>query len=263
MTRTRFGLFGLCAMVFALMAFGATGAHAEVGAKWLILNAEGKLKTGAELPASINVKKDKEIKLVLHSKILGIQLLILCLKTELLNAKLQEEGIIGNEVVTVKELKEGRGSKVKFSECDVDLNGVLSPQCIPTDPVGGAGVIITNPLHALLKLHPLSGLPSDDIVEVLPDTGLGGTFVTIQTGPAVGNECPIGTKVPVFGSLSLKDCENLALTHLVEHLVEPFTPLTELWVISKTEEHKATLLGSVLAFLTGAHVGLKWSGDPA
>ncbi len=67
----------------------------------------------------------------------------------------------------------------------------------------------------------------------------------------------------MIGSLTLKDCENLALTHLVEHLVEQFTPLTELWTISKTTEHKATLLGSAWAFLTGEHEGLKWSGDPA
>jgi hypothetical protein len=248
-------------MVFAFMAFGATGAHAEKGAKWLLADATGKLIPF--LPASINIKKDKEITLVLHTEILKIKVLFLCLKAELLNAKLQEEGIIGNTVVTTGELKEGRGSRVDFLECKTHLNGVETPQCIPTDPVGGPGTIVTNPGHALLKLHPLAGLPSDDIVEVLPDTGLGTTFVTIPTGPAVGNECPIGTKVPVLGSLSLKDCENLALTHLVEHLVEPFTPLTELWAISKTEEHRATLLGSVLAFLEGAHVGLKWSGDPA
>ena len=247
MTRSRLGLLGLCVIVLGLMAFGATCAHAEVGAKWLILTSTGALKTGAELHASVNIKTD--VNAVLHSEILKIKVLFLCTTIEALNAKLQEEGIIGNTVVTneTTKLKEGRGSQIKFSGCTVDLNGTESPKCIPTDPVGGAGVIITNLLHALLKLHPLSGLPSDDILEVLPDTGLGTTFVTIKTGPAVGNECPIGTSMPVLGTLALKDCEALALVHLVEHLMEVFTPLTQLWTISETEEHK----------------GLKWSGDPA
>jgi hypothetical protein len=97
-------------------------------------------------------------------------------------------------------------------------------------------------------------------VKILPDSGT--ELATIKTGPAVKNECPIGTSVPVIGSLALKDCENLALTHLKEHLVEAFTPLTELWTISKTTEHKATLLGSAWAFLGEEHKGLQWAGDP-
>jgi hypothetical protein len=256
MTRSRLGLLGLCAMVLGLMAFGAAGAQAEVGAKWLILPSVGGVKTGAELHASVNLKTD--VPGVLHSEILKIKVLFLCSTIEAINAKLQEEGIIGETVVTneTTKLKEGRGSKVKFSGCKTDLNGVESPACIPTDPVGGVGTIITKFGHALLKLH-----EGNDITKILPDTGK--EFAAIKTGPAVGNECPIGTNVPVIGSLALKDCENLALTHLIEHLVEQFTPLTQLWTISETVEHQATLLGSAWAFLTGEHVNLKWSGDPA
>jgi hypothetical protein len=247
-------------MVLGLMAFGTAGAQAEVGAIWKILTAGGVLKTGAELHASVNLRKDTTG--VLHSKILGIEVLFLCEKIEAINAKLQEEGIIGSTVVTnASGLKEGRGSKVKFSECVTDLNGVATPKCIPTDPEGGAGTIITKLGHALLKLHELkpSGV-KDDIVKILPDEGE--TFATIKTGPAVGNECPIGQNVPVIGSLALKDCQGEGRTHLVEHLVEAFTPLTELWTISKTEEHKASLLGSAWAFLTGEHLNLKWGGTP-
>jgi hypothetical protein len=243
-------------MVLGLMAFGTVGAQAEVGAKWLILNKAGEVKQGSTLHASVQLKTD--VNGVLHSEILKIKTLFLCTTIEAVNAKLQEEGIIGNEVITnaSTKLKEGRGSKVKFSGCTTDLNGTTTPACIPTDPVGGAGTIITNLGHALLKLH-----EGSDIVKILPDEGE--TFATISTGPATGNECPIGTKVPVIGSLALKDCENLALTHLVEHLVEQFTPLTKLWTISKTVEHEASLLGSAWARLTGEHEGLKWSGDPA
>ena len=104
-------------------------------------------------------------------------------------------------------------------------------------------------------MHELAGGVKDDLLSILPDEGE--TFATIEMGP----ECAIGQKVNVIGKATLKDCEGLALTHLVKHLVE-VGPLTELWVISKTPEHVATILGSVWAFLTGEHVGLKFSGDP-
>jgi hypothetical protein len=256
MTRTRLGLLGLCAMVFGLMAFGATGAQAEVGAKWLILNAKGELKTGAELHAAINL--EQEVPAVLHSEILKIKTLFLCTTAKVENALLQEEGIIGKEVITNAEgLKEGRGSQVKFSGCTTDLNGSPASECTPTDPVGGVGTIVTKLGHALLKLHKLESGTLDDLLEILPDTGLEGEFAAIKLPLA----CPIGTNVPVKGRLFLKDCENLALTHLVKHLVES-GPLTRLYTISDTPEHAATLLGSAWGFLTGLHEGLKFSGDP-
>jgi hypothetical protein len=260
MTRTKLGLLGLCAMVFGLMAFSATAAQAEVGAKWLILNKANEVKQGSTLHANVQLKTD--VNGVLHSEILKIKTLFLCETIEALNANLQEDGIIGKEVVTVEGLKEGRGSTIKFSKCTTDLNGSPVPGCIPTDPVGGPGTIITKPGHALLKLHKLGTGTLDDLVEILPDTGLGGEFAKIVL-PA---GCVIGTSVPVLGRLFLRDCEDLALTHLVEHLVESdatTTKLTRLFVISDTAEHAATLLGSAWARLTGEHEGLKWSGDPA
>ena len=59
MIRSRFGLMGLCAVVFGVMAFGATSAQATVGAHWWILNSAGTVKTDAgSLPAILNVKVD-------------------------------------------------------------------------------------------------------------------------------------------------------------------------------------------------------------
>jgi hypothetical protein len=56
-----------------------------------------------------------------------------------------------------------------------------------------------------------------------------------------------------------KDCEGKIKEHLVEHLLEPApAPFMELWTISKTVEHQATLLGSAWGFLAGAHEGLKF-----
>jgi hypothetical protein len=245
--------------VFGLMAFGVAGANAEIGARWLLTDEKTE-KLISFLPAEINLKADTTS--VLHGGILGIEVLFLCPTIELKNAKLQEEGIIGKEVVTVAGLKEGRGSTIKFSNCTTDLNKAPASECTPEDKSaeGGPGTIVTKPLHALLRLHELkpSGV-KDDILEVLPDTGLGGTFAVIQLPAA----CPIGTSVPVIGSLSLKDCKDLALTHLIEHLVEAFTPLTKLFFVSGKFGNEATFSGSSWAFLQGVHKGLKFNGDPA
>ena len=251
MIRTRLGLLGLCAMLFGLMAFGTGGAQAEVGAKWLILTSGGVLKTGAELHASVNLEIDSPT-LILHSEILHIKVLFLCTEIKLDEAKLLKDGTIGKE--------EGvpSGSKVLTGGCTADLNGEPAAECTPEDPTAGKGKISSQPSHALIVLHELTGGIKDDLIELIPDTGLGTTFATIHLPAA----CPIGTSVPILGKAFLKDCENLALTHVVKHLVEE-GPLGELFTISKTAEHAAKLLGSAWAFLTGEHLGLQWSGDPA
>ena len=87
---------------------------------------------------------------------------------------------------------------------------------------------------------------------------MGEKFVTIETS----EECSVGSKIPVIGKLTLKDCKGAFSTEQTEHLVEQ-GPLTELWTISKTAEHVATLDGSGILILGGAHAGLKWSGTPA
>jgi hypothetical protein len=244
MTRTRLGLLGLCAMVFGLMAFSAAGAQAA--GQWLFAE-----KAGSNLIKFLEaeLELEKETTLVLHSKILGIEVLFLCEEIHA-DAKLIANGAIGTNAVE-------KGGKVLFKKCVTHLNGKTAPECTPKDPVGGEGTITTKPGHALLTLHVLkaTGL-TDDVITVTPDEGE--TFATV----AMSATCPIGTSVPVIGKLVLKECENLGLTHLVKHLVEALKELTELWTISKTEEHKATLLGSAWAFLIGEHLGVKFSGDP-
>ena len=238
MIRTKLGLLGLCAMVLGLMAFSATGAHAA--GTWLILDEDGTLLTGEELPAEVQLKTDTEG--VLHSEILGIKVLFLCTTIKTVNAKIFGAGAIG------KGPGEEKGSKVLFSGCSTDLNGKPASECTPTDPADGKGTIVTKFLHALAALH-----EGQDIVIILPDEGK--NFATIALPAA----CVIGTSVPVIGTLALKDCENLALVHLIEHLVEQFSPLTKLFTISETLEHAASLLGSAWAFLAGVHEGLEWS----
>jgi hypothetical protein len=243
MTRTKLGLLGLCAMVFGLMAFSASAANAETGAKWLYAEKVpgSNLVTLAEDP-EIELEKNSAVN-VLHSEILKIKVLFLCTDLKISGTpKLTANGSISS-------------GKVLFSNCTTDLNGVVNTNCTPKDSTQAAGTILTKSLHSLIVLHELAGT-KDDVLKLLPDEGE--TFATVEMGAA----CPIGTKVPVIGELTLKDCENLALTHLVKHLVEPFEPLTKLWTISKTEEHKATLLGSAWGFLKGKNEGYKFSGDP-
>jgi hypothetical protein len=249
MTRTRLGLLGLCAVVFGLMAFSATAAQAEVGAKWLFAEKGAGTKLVPFLEATVGL--EAETVGVLHTKIAGVEVLFECKKLATVSATLQANGSVGG------------GAKIKFSECETFLNKKLS---IPCEPFVGAekGVITTQAGHALIELHKLASGVLDDIVRILPDD-VGGKpseiFAIIRMGP----ECAIGEEVPVLGKATLKDCvsNEQFLTHLVKHLVE-IGPLTELWTISKTAEHVAEILGSSWAFLNGAaHVGLKFSGDPA
>jgi hypothetical protein len=258
MTRTRLGLLGLCAMVFGLMAFSAS-AQASAGAKWLILESAGVLWSEAKVnEGKASVLLEAETTGVLHTKIAGVAVLFECKKLAAEKAFLLANGSIGESAGNVK------GSKVKFSECITKLNGVTSAACEPNAGGTQKGVIVTNAGHALLVLHELAGGVKDDLVSILPDNVIkegkevaSKTFATIE----MSELCSIGEKVPVLGKATLKDCENLALTHLVKHLTE-IGPLTELWTISETAEHVATILGSGWASLSGAGAGKLFSGDP-
>jgi hypothetical protein len=235
-------------MVFGLMAFSAS-AQASAGAKWLVLESAGVLWSEAKVnEGKASILGEAETIGVLHTKIAGVAVLIECKKLATEKAFLLANGSIGESAGNVK------GSKIKFSECITRLNTVHS---IPCDPIDGAqiGVILTLPLHALLELHELAGGVKDDILRVLPDTG------EVLADIEMSEECSIGPKIPIIGKATLKDCQNLALTHLVKHLME-IGPLTELWAISKTAEHVVTLLGSGWAFLGGAGAGKLFSGDP-
>jgi hypothetical protein len=255
MMRTKLGLLSLCIVSFGLMASGASSAQAESGAKWLILTSTGEKKESpVALPGAIELKTDSPV-LVLHTEILKIKVLVLCTGAKAVNANLLANGGLGKETVAGQPV----GAQFLFTGCSVDLNGTAAAECTPTDPTDGAGKILTKLLHGLLVLYELGGGVKDEVATILPDsTALHAPLATIVL--PIG--CPIGTSIPIIGELAVKDCQDLALTHLVEHLVEVFTPLTSLFATSLTVEHQVTLLGSVFAKLLGAaHENLKWSGD--
>lgn len=245
MIRPKLLLIGCCVAVVGLMTFSVSPACAESGADWLLINAQG---WTVFLEAEIGLREDSLLQ-VLHTKIGGASVLFSCTWIEAINAKLKVNGSIGE------------GTQIKFFNCSTSLNGALSKVCEPKDIVYGWGSIVTKPLHGLLVLHELAAGSKDELVSFLPDS-VGGKASEILATIEMSKECSIGTKVPLIGKFTVKDCQGLLLTHLVEHLLET-GPLTEMWAISKTAEHAAALLGSAWAYLIGAHTGLQFSGDPA
>jgi hypothetical protein len=246
MIRSRFGLLGLCAVLFGVMAYGASAAQAEKESHFWILDNFGQKIDSGTLRAEIAVEKDSKVT-ILHSEILKIKVLFLCTELKAVNAVLEGEGKITSGF--------GSGFKVLYSGCTTDLNGTANANCTPNDATDGSGIIVTNNLHALVIL----GLLGETVLSILPDVGE--TLATIE----MGKSCPIGTKVPIIGRLALKDCEGRAEEHLVKHLLEPaWAPFTELWTISKTAEHASTLLGSAWGLLkTLGHTGLTFGAEAA
>jgi hypothetical protein len=239
MIRSKLGLLGLCAVVVGIMAVSASAAQAEAGANWLILTSGGAVKTGAELHAAVIGSLENNTGSLL-SRVLGINVQILCTAATLVGVSLEGTGSLTN------------GGKVKFSGCSVDLNGAAAPECAVHSAGQPVGTVETLAGKGLLVL--IGG-----VGRTLIEPKEGETFANLN----MGEECPIGENIPVRGKLVIKDCENKLSTHLVTHLIEEDTVNSDLWVLNKTEEHKATIDGSALASLTGAHAGLAWAGDPA
>jgi hypothetical protein len=239
MNRSKLGLIGLCVAALGVMAFSASAAQAEAGANWLILTSSGALKTGGELHATVTGSLENNLGILLTT-VLGIKTEILCTAATLIGVSLEGTGSLTN------------GGKVKFTGCSLDLNGAAAPECEVHSTGQPIGTLETSPFKGLLVL--IGG-----VGRILIEPKEGETFANFN----MGEECPIGENIPFRGKLVLKDCENKLTTHLVTHLFEEDTVNSDIWVLNKTAEHKATIDGSTLASLTGAHVGLRWAGDPA
>ncbi|MDX6602314.1 MAG: hypothetical protein QOF13_1516 [Solirubrobacterales bacterium] len=223
-------LMGLCAIVLGLMAFGTTAAHAELNAFWLVSGAN----IGSLLP-NINAEADSAVTTLLTT-VGGSAVAILCTTIKFVGAKLHELG--------------RATGKIHYEGCATSLNGgAHANNCKPKSPGAVAGLIETEALEGLIKLHELSPTVKDELVELKPVAG--GTFVTVELGVL----CAIGNKFPITGKAFIKDCKNEGLVDLVKHLFEQ-GPLTALLFGS----NPATIDGSAWAFLTGAHAGLTFAG---
>jgi hypothetical protein len=243
MIRRVLKLISLSVMLMVALAVIASAAQAEENAKWLILTATGLVKTGEELQAILESALENADGSLL-TKIVGIKVKFLCSTATLVGANLEGGGKITS------------GFKIKFTGCATYLNEELAPECETHSSGQSVGTILTNELKGLIVLHEPSAGVKEGVVRIEPMVGT--TLVTLTLGAA----CPAGNNVPIIGNLYVKDCEGKFTTHLVKHLAEELKALTKMWAISKTTEHIATLDGSTLVFLGGAHAGLAWGGMP-
>jgi hypothetical protein len=186
---------------------------------------------GPAIPAEVSTEVNESLKVL--TKILGFQVTTSC------------TGIVANKALLEAEGK-GSGS-LTFSGCQTSLNGEVSAAC---EPRSGEklGVVTTNSLKGQLALH-----EGSTVLQLLPVTGE--TFATVESTKV----CAVGAKVPLIGKFYVKDKNGKFEAEGAEHVFE-VGPLTEMWSISKTEEHKATFDGSVTAHLTGGDSGFSWSG---
>jgi hypothetical protein len=248
MTRTKFGLLGLCAVVLGLMAMVTSSAQAEAGAKWTVGTKDAKELPGLLKITEIeNLSETVKIKeLVLLSEILKIKTEFLCTGAELVNVELVGEG----------KLK--TGGQVKFTGCVTKLKGVVNEACKPKSPGQALGTIVTNKGKGELVLHTEEGGKKIGITRLEPEVGT--TFVVLELGEA----CAIGEKVPIINNgagTGLTLVDTALGTASVEHLIKQ-GPLTELFTISNTVEHKATIDGSAKVALAGAEEKQTWFGTP-
>lgn len=241
MTRSKIWSKGLhvCALVLGLMAVWAGAAQAEsTGGNWTYETAGGVLKTfeGTLAEPEGNVEIDSEI--ILHSEGLeGTKILYHCIAVFAPFLKFKGGAIIVYRLV--------------FSGCIALLNGVQSLACKPKE-----GKITTNLIKTQALLHKLAGGSVDKVLIGEGQTEAGGpaNLATIESTAS----CALGIKVPVGGKIALEPSN--PTTHEVKHLIREFPPLTHVWLLSDTAEHKANILGSLWIFLAGAHSGLKWAG---
>ena len=227
MTRSRLGLLGLCAAVFAVMAFNV--ASAQAANEWLILTSGGVVKTAAELSPTIGGELEGSHGILL-TNILGVPVEILCGEGTLIGVKLEAGGTLTN------------GGKVQFTECSVKLEGEEAPECEPHSAGKPVGTIESKAGKGELGLH-----EGKIITTITPSVGE--EFVNIEMGA-----CPIGANVPIKGKLVIEDCEGKAAQHLVIHLIEEEEVLTTLKALGEP----ATIDGSALIFLTGEHLNRPW-----
>jgi len=241
MIRSRLGLKALVlsGLVLGLMAFAAAGAQAESTAAWMV---NGSNISSTLLP-SVQVKElENKTSSLLFTTAGGTKVEILCTSAKLLNADGVEDAKLGIE----GKVDPG---KVHFEGCITKLNGTTSANCKPHTGAN-SGLILTELGKGLIRLHPTGGQP---VLEVVP-TNEKELFVTIE----LSELCAIGESVPVNGLLFLKDCKTEGKVELVEHLVEELKELTKLTALGQP----ATLDGSALVKLSGAHAGLKFSALP-
>jgi hypothetical protein len=235
MMRSKRGLkaLSLCALVAGLAVFGVSAVQAEEGAHW---NVSGS-SVSATLKPEVVISEVEAENIKLSTKIVGQAVEFSCTGAQFIGAKLETEGKITS------------GNKTKFTGCMTKINGTVSAACVPVSG-GEKGVAVSTALKGELILNKGEAI-------ILFEPVSGSTFLVLE----FGKECSLGGTCPIIGKQTVKDANGQMTTELVTHTVEQ-GPISELWVVSKTAEHTATVTGRAMLVLAGAHKGLKWSGTP-
>jgi hypothetical protein len=242
MIRSRLGLKALVlsGLLLGLMAF-ASSAQAEVGANWRV---NGTNVNSTLLPQlEISEIENKTVSLLFVTKSLT-HVEILCTVAKF--------GGGGGKLTTNGSLTLG---DVLFTGCVVLLNHELAAKCKAHSPGKPVGEILTENGTGLIVLHKSASGVVTDAVLIKADNEKG-LFANIE----MGETCAIGESVNVNGELWIEDgggnagFEKEEVIHLIKE--GPLFGLTALG-------QPAKIIGSAKVILTGAHVGLKWSGKPA
>jgi len=214
--------------VLGLMAFAAS-AQGEATSNWRVNGTN----VNSTLLPEIQVKEvENKTASILFTTKGGTKVEILCTAISFSNDKLKTTG------------SSTEGTKT-LTGCLTKLNGTTSSNCKPKAGGGASGTIITKKILFLLLLTS-AGVPG---IRIVPEAGT--QFVNME----LGELCAIGENIPTEGVINFKDCKGLMTTEAVEHLFEegPGSSLTALG-------QPASLDGSLVLVLSGAHAGLKWSG---
>ncbi len=227
-------LFGFC-----LLALGLLGAGSAQATTWRVGGAD--LTSGTKLIKAQIVAPSA----TLDTKIGGNEVKFTCKKGTLKEVELEKEG----------KLKEG--GSVRLEECTTAVNGTTQSVC---EPINGAekGVIVSNKGKGRLTSH--STGEGVTIIESTVKEKIEGKEVSVFGHVKMSEECSIGEDVPIIGSkLGIVDSGGMTglLTEAAVHKIKE-GPLTEIWAISETAEHKATVLGEAAVELAA---GGNWSGS--
>jgi len=238
-TRGLGAILGLC--VLALGIVGASSAQAAV--RWQV--------NGATVTTSEKLVGTLATTGILHTKIGGNEVLFECANGELVEARLEAAGAISTA---------GTPASVRFTSCITKINGITNPACLPKNNGTEEGVIATNQGTGQLALH--STKEGVTKIKSNVEETVGGLKQPVYARIKMSAECPIGSNIPVIGpSLAVKDVLGNAGLEKEEkaHEIQEFEPLTEIWTLSRTEEHKAKVLGKAKITVVS---GNAWSGKP-
>jgi len=145
---------------------------------------------------------------------------------------------------------------LKGFECRVKINGTENAACKP-NPGAEPGVVLSNRLLGELTKH--STGEGVVLIKSTVEEVVAGVKQPVFGRIKSSVECPIGSNIPIigpqFGARDVggnKSLEEEKVTH-----VGAQGPLTEIWALSKTEEHKASTTGEVEMELASKEI---WNG---